>query len=80
MFTIYLCANLHVTKTRSDRDELINNKMIDRFNRKLETLTDNKGIYYIDVKRTTCIPTMPSICAENSCTTCNFCSNFAKSY
>ena len=47
--TIYLCANLHVTKTRSDRDELINNKMIDRFNRKLETLTDNKGIYYIDV-------------------------------
>ena len=49
--TIYLCANLHVTKTRSDRDELINNKMIDRFNRKLETLTDNKGIYYIDVNK-----------------------------
>ena len=47
--TIYLCANLHITKARSDRDELINNKKIDKFNRKLETLTDNNKIYYIDV-------------------------------
>lgn len=46
---IYLCANLHVTKARSGRDELINNKRIDKFNHRLETLTDNKGIYYIDV-------------------------------
>lgn len=47
--TIYLCANLHVTKARSDRDELINNKKIDKYNRKLETLTDNSEVYYIDV-------------------------------
>lgn len=46
---IYLCANLHVTKARSDRDELINNKKIDKFNGKLKTLTDNNRIYYIDV-------------------------------
>ena len=47
--TIYLSANLHVTKVRSERDKLINNKKIDKFNQKLETLTDNKGVYYIDV-------------------------------
>lgn len=47
--TIYLSANLHVTKVRSERDKRINNKKIDKFNQKLETLTDNKGVYYIDV-------------------------------
>lgn len=46
---IYICANLHVTKARSEKDELINNKKIDMFNQKLETLTDNNSIYYIDV-------------------------------
>jgi len=46
---IYVCANLHVTKARSDRDKLINNKKIDAFNEELRALTDNNGVYYIDV-------------------------------
>lgn len=48
---IYVCANLHVTMARSDKDKLINNKNIDVFNQKLKALTDNKMIYYIDVNK-----------------------------
>ena len=47
---IYVCANLHVTKERSLKDELINNRNIDDFNTRLNTLTDNESIYYIDIK------------------------------
>ncbi|MGM9662493.1 MAG: GDSL-type esterase/lipase family protein [Oscillospiraceae bacterium] len=41
-------ANLHVTKSRSDRDEVVNNAAIDRLNAALAKLADGRHIFYLD--------------------------------
>lgn len=41
-------ANLHVTKARSDADEVVNNAAIDKLNAKLKSIADGKRIFYID--------------------------------
>lgn len=46
---IFIQANLHVTQSRSDSDEIYNNINIDKFNDMISTLADNKTIFYIDV-------------------------------
>ncbi len=46
---IYLCANMHVTKERSDSEELFNNTNIDRFNAEVKKMTDAKEFFYLDV-------------------------------
>lgn len=46
---IYIEANLHVTKLKSNQDRIINNKNIDRFNNQIKKLADNKRIFYIDI-------------------------------
>lgn len=46
---IVISANLHVTKKRSDNDDIYNNKSIDRLNSALSELADSLGIYYINV-------------------------------
>ncbi|MCI8565753.1 MAG: hypothetical protein HFI39_05445 [Lachnospiraceae bacterium] len=44
-----LCANLHVTKSRSDRDEIYNNEQIDWLNGEIAALADGSRVIYIDV-------------------------------
>jgi len=46
---IYIEANLHVTKAKSDGDSIINNKAIDNLNESLSKLADGEKIFYIDV-------------------------------
>ena len=46
---IYIEANLHVTKAKSNQDRIINNKNIDRFNKAIKSIADNKRIFYIDI-------------------------------
>lgn len=46
---IFIEANLHVTKSRSDSDKIINNKNINRFNQATKKLSNNKDIFYIDI-------------------------------
>lgn len=46
---IYIEANMHVTKTKSDGDSIINNKAIDNLNESLSKLADGEKIFYIDV-------------------------------
>lgn len=46
---IYVQANLHVTKSKSDGDDIYNNANIDRLNSALSGLADNQKIFYIDV-------------------------------
>lgn len=45
---IFVEANLHVTKSRSDCDDIINNKAINRLNAALSELADENSMYYID--------------------------------
>lgn len=45
---IIIQANLHVSKTRSDSDDYINNSAINNLNSKLSQLSDGKRIFYID--------------------------------
>lgn len=45
---IFIQANLHVTKSRSDDDKVINNNAINRLNSELSKLADNKNKFYID--------------------------------
>lgn len=45
---IFIQANLHVSKKRSDGDGYINNTAIDKLNSELSKFADNKRIYYID--------------------------------
>lgn len=45
---IFIEANLHVTKDRSDGDNIINNRTIDSFNTEISKLADNKTVFYID--------------------------------
>lgn len=46
---LYLCANLHVTKSRSDRDDIYNNSNIDWLNGEIAALADGSRRTYIDV-------------------------------
>lgn len=45
---IIIQANLHVTKKRSNSDKYINNKRINKFNKAISKIADNKKIFYID--------------------------------
>lgn len=45
---IFIQANLHVSKIRSDKDQLINNPAIDRLNKELSKLADQKTRFYLD--------------------------------
>jgi lysophospholipase L1-like esterase len=46
---IFLEANLHVTKEKSDKEDLFNNEHINRFNKSVRKLADGKTSYYIDI-------------------------------
>ncbi len=46
---IYLCANMHMTKARSDSEVLFNNTNIDRFNAEVAKLADQETFFYLDV-------------------------------
>ncbi len=45
---VILQANLHVTKKRATGDKIINNKMINRYNKSIEAIADGEDIFYID--------------------------------
>ena len=45
---IFVMANLHVTKKRSEKDKVINNKAINKFNDAISVMADNKNIFYLD--------------------------------
>lgn len=45
---VFVQANLHVTKARSDSDKVINNPMIDAFNNHISQLADNERVFYLD--------------------------------
>ena len=45
---IFIQANLHVSKKRSDSDKYINNKNIDRLNSELSKSANGKSTFYID--------------------------------
>lgn len=45
---IILQANLHVTKERSQNDEVVNNANLNKLNEKIKSLADSEKIYYID--------------------------------
>lgn len=45
----YLQGNLHVTKSRSNSDNVFNNDNINKFNSAVETMADNQTKFYIDV-------------------------------
>ncbi len=46
---IYLQANLHVTKEKSDSDKTINNTRINKLNSVISKMANNKNIFYLDV-------------------------------
>ncbi len=46
---IFIEGNIHVGAERSTRDEIINNKGINEYNTLLESLQNEKDIFYIDV-------------------------------
>ena len=46
---IYLQANLHVTKEKSDSDKSINNIRINKLNSVISKMANNKNIFYLDV-------------------------------
>ena len=45
---IFIQANLHVSKSRSDSDKVINNTAINGLNAELSKLADGKSIFYLD--------------------------------
>ena len=45
---VFIQANLHVTKSRSDSDKVVNNKSINELNTTLSGLADGKEIFYLD--------------------------------
>lgn len=45
---IILMANIHVTASRSEADEYINNPNINRFNEETSKFADNKTVFYLD--------------------------------
>lgn len=46
---IYLCANMHVTITRSENDEIYNNPSINMMNEEIAKLATEKELPYLDV-------------------------------
>lgn len=46
--TIFIHANLHVSKKRSDSDSSVNNKAINKLNLELSKFANNKNIFYMD--------------------------------
>ncbi len=46
---LFIEANLHVAKKRSDNDKYFNNKRINKLNRRMSKYADNKTSFYIDV-------------------------------
>lgn len=46
--TVFILANLHVTKSRSDSDKVINNPAIDSFNEAISEFADNEHSFYLD--------------------------------
>ncbi len=47
--TLYVCANLHLTSSRSDSDDIYNNENINRLNAEIAAMADNENIFYLDV-------------------------------
>lgn len=45
---IFIQANLHVTKSRSDSDKVINNPAVDELNSRLAGFADGKTVFYLD--------------------------------
>ncbi len=45
---IFVQANLHVTKSRSDSDKVINNPAVDNLNGRLAEFADGKTVFYLD--------------------------------
>lgn len=50
---IFIEANLHVTKTKSNADRTINNENIEARNQRIASLADGERIFYIDVNDST---------------------------
>lgn len=46
---IFIQANLHITKEKSEESEYFTNSNIDRYNEAISKLADNKQIFYLDV-------------------------------
>lgn len=46
---LYLCANLHVTITRSENDAIFNNQNIDKMNEEICKLAEEKGLHYLNI-------------------------------
>lgn len=45
---VFLLANIHVTRERSDCDPYYNNPMIDRLNHAIATMANDKTVFYLD--------------------------------
>lgn len=45
---VFIEANLHVAKSRSDSDKTVNNAAIDNLNAELKKLADGKTVFYLD--------------------------------
>ena len=45
---VFIQANLHVSKSRSDSDKVVNNIAINGLNTELSKLADGKSIFYLD--------------------------------
>lgn len=46
---LFIQANLHVSKSRSDKDAVVNNQAIDALNKELSRLADGTTVFYLDV-------------------------------
>lgn len=46
---IYLCANMHVTKEQSEKDEIYNNTNVNLINEVIAALADGERLIYLDV-------------------------------
>lgn len=46
---LYVCANMHVNKLRSELDEIHNNPAINRMNEQIAMFADQEKIFYLDV-------------------------------
>lgn len=46
---IFIQANLHITKEKSEKSEYFTNSHIDRYNEAISKLADNEQIFYLDV-------------------------------
>ncbi len=45
---IFIQANLHVTRDRSDKDNIVNNRNINRLNKAISHIADDKKVFYLD--------------------------------